>query len=144
MKKIMKFMKGVAVALLVLVVAVIVLTKYNDWPVYVRDPSARMRWSDGETRSRGNVYWKLFSEEYIGEMDIGHGVYNWVWINREGEIVSTPETPRRIMGVLLLAGDMDPGLDPAPPEVISNEWDYAFSSKMVTFYDGRYRCKVEF
>jgi hypothetical protein len=145
MKKFMKFMSGAAVVLLVLVLVGIGLTKFNDWPVYVRDPFALMRWSDGETRSRGNVYWKLFSDEYMAELEIGAGVYGWAWVDRDNEHVCTPESPRRLMGLLLLAADTDPGLDPAPPEEIAeNEWEYAFSSRMVTFNDGRYRCKIEF
>jgi hypothetical protein len=145
MKKFMKFMSGVLVAVLILAVVAVGLVRFNDWPVFIRDPAARMRWTDGESKNRGIVYWKPFTEEYLAEIEIGAGVYGWAWLDRAGEIVATPESPNRIMGLLVLAEAGDAGLDPSPPEEVAiNEWEYAFSSRMVTFNDGRYRCKVEF
>ena len=145
MKKFMKFMSVVLVALVILGVLGVALVRFNDWPVFVRDPMARMRWSDGESRDRGVVYWKPFTDEYVAEMEIGAGVYGWAWIDRAGEIVSTPEPPTRVMGLMVLADAGDSGLDPSPPEEVAvNEWQYAFSNRMVIFNDGRYRCKIEF
>jgi len=145
MKKFMKFMSGVLVALVILAVLSVALVRFNDWPVFIRDPMARLKWSDGESRDRGVVYWKPFSDEYLAEIEIGAGVYGWAWIDRAAEVVVTPESPKRVLGLLVLAETADPGLDPAPPYEISvNEWQYAFSHRMVLFNDGRYRCKLEF
>jgi hypothetical protein len=71
-------------------------------------------------------------------------LYYWAAIDREAELVTYPRAPQRLLGLMLI-GDSDP--DPAPPDEELDpvaDWRYAFSRSMVTFDNGKYRCKLEF
>jgi hypothetical protein len=145
MKKFFKFLGVVLVVLLILGGLGIGLIKFNDWPVYIRSPIGKLTWWDEDGKGRGNVYWKPFSEQYIAEIDQGADLYYWAAIDREAEDVTYPsKAPDRLLGLVLIAGG---DLDPAPPDEELDpvsDWQYAFSRSMVTFDNGKYRCKLQF
>ena len=112
-------------------------------PFYVRDPAARFIWTDGEDKGRGVVYWKPFSDKYIGEIDQGSDLFIWASIDRDSETVGFPKIPVRVAGLLLFSnGELESGNSENDEQV--GDWRSAFSSRMVTFDNERYRCKVEF
>lgn len=143
-----KFIKAVFLLLFFAVLAlagILGFMKYRDIPVsfYVRDPVARFIWTDGEDKAHGVVYWKPFSDEYIAEIDQGADLFIWAEIDCEAETVTFPQTPVRVGGLLLFShGELESGDSENDEQV--GDWKSAFSSRMVTFNNERYRCKVEF
>ncbi len=115
----------------------------RDIPCYVRDPVARLVWSDGENKDHGAVYWKPFSDEYIAEIDQGSDLFLWASIDCDSETVGSPNITGRIGGFLLFSNGELESVDSENDETVG-DWRSAFSSKMVTFNNERYRCKVEF